>query len=210
MKIMVPGELRSHASPVGAWYALYTRHQHEKIVAQTLLGKGFEIFLPLQTVPRRWKDRTKMLSLPLFPCYVFLRGGLERWAQIITTPGVFSLVGFGDRPTAIPEAEIEALRRVEACCVLEPHPFLRCGDLVRVISGPLEGIQGILVRKKNQFRLVLSVELLEKSAAVEVDVATVERMAKPEVRHHRSPQTNLLAQVPAVVLSRSLELRGRM
>jgi transcription antitermination factor NusG len=162
-----------------AWFALYTRHQHEKVIAQALASKGFEVFLPLYTAARRWKDRTKQLSLPLFPCYLFLRGTMERRLDITTTPGIVTILGGGGESGIVPESEIEAVRQVvERGAKVEPHPFLHCGDWVRVKSGPLEGIEGILVRKKNLFRLVLSVELLEKSAAVEVDVSMVERVAR--------------------------------
>lgn len=161
-----------------AWYALHTRYQHEKTVAHILTSRGFETFLPLQTVARRWKDRSKRLSLPLFPCYVFLQGGLERRLDVVRTPGIHGFVGIAGQPAIVPQAEIEAVRRVvERGMQVEPYPFLRCGDWVRVVCGPLEGVEGMLVRKKNLFRLVLSVELLEKSAAVEVDVSMVERLA---------------------------------
>jgi transcription antitermination factor NusG len=160
-----------------AWHALYTRHQHEKTVAQILTRKGFEILLPLYSTARRWKDRTKLLSLPLFPSYVFLRGGLERWLAIMTTPGVHSFVSFAGEPAAISPAEIEAIRRVvEGGARVEPHPLLKCGEWVRVKCGPLMGIQGILVRKKNMYRLVLSLEILGKAAAVEIDAYLVERV----------------------------------
>jgi transcription antitermination factor NusG len=160
-----------------AWYAIYARHQHEKTVAQILTSKGFEVLLPLYQSVRRWKDRTKTLSLPLFPCYLFLNGGLERRLDILTTPGIHALVSTAGSPNPIPPAEIEALRRtIESGASLEPHPFLKCGDLVRVKSGPLTGIQGILVRKKNLYRLILSVEMLGQSAAVEVDALLVERL----------------------------------
>jgi len=164
-----------------AWHALYTRHQHEKVVARVLENKGFEIFLPLYPTARRWKDRTQLLSLPLFPCYVFLRGGLDRWLDIILTPGIHSFVGSDGQPAAIPETEIEDVRKgVQKGVRVEPHPFLRCGDRVRVKSGPLEGLEGILVRKKNLFRLVLSVEFLEKSVALEIDAWAVERITRPK------------------------------
>jgi transcription antitermination factor NusG len=163
--------------PPRAWYALYTRHQHEKTVAHILTNKGFEILLPLYSVARRWKDRTKLLSLPLFPCYVFLNRGLERRTDIMTTPGIHSIVSNGGQPAAIPTAEIDAIRRaVESGSRLEPHPLLKCGDWVRVKCGPLERIEGILVRKKNLYRLVLSVEMLGKAAAVEIDAFLVERL----------------------------------
>ena len=160
-----------------AWYALYTRHQHEKNSARILANKGFETFLPLYTAAHQWNDRVKRLSLPLFPCYVFIRGGINRRFEILTTPGIHSWVGVAGNPSPIPDAEIESIRKlVETSMRVEPHPFLKCGDWVRVKSGPLAGIEGILVRKKNLLRLVLSVELLEKSVAVEVDASTVERV----------------------------------
>ncbi|HUY12640.1 MAG TPA: UpxY family transcription antiterminator [Terriglobia bacterium] len=159
------------------WYALYTRHQHENTVADILSNKGFCVFLPLYQATHRWKDRAKVLSLPLFPSYVFVRGGLDRQLQIMTTPGVYTIVAVAGRAAAISDAEIGAVRRmVESSLRVEPHPFLKCGDRVRVKSGALEGIEGILVRKKNFVRLVLSVELLMKSVAVEVDAWMVERV----------------------------------
>ena len=159
------------------WYALYTKHQHEKTVARILTIKGFDTLLPLYQTARRWKDRTKTLSLPLFPCYVFLRGALERRLDVMTTPGIFALVSNAGEPAAIPTAEIEAIRRaVESGASIEPYPFLKCGEWVRVKCGPLAGIQGILARKKNLYRLVLSVEMLGKAAAVEIDSCLVERL----------------------------------
>ena len=159
------------------WYALFTRHQHEKTVAHILTNKGFDTLLPLYSVARKWKDRTKLLFLPLFPCYVFLKGGLERRLDIMTTPGIYALVSNAGQPLSIPSAEIDAIRRaVESGSRIEPHPLLKRGDWVRVKDGPLEGIQGILVRKKNLYRLVLSVEMLGKAVSVEIGAFLVERM----------------------------------
>jgi transcription antitermination factor NusG len=163
----------------GSWCALYVRHQHEKAVAQILSTKGFETLLPLYSAKRQWKDRVKQLSLPLFPCYLFLRYGFERRLEVLTTPGVHGFVGASGRATPIPKVEMDAVRQIIKKGIrVEPHAYLRCGDWVRVKSGPLEGIEGFLVRKKNQSRLVISVELLQKSAAVEVDVAMVEPLAR--------------------------------
>ena len=162
-----------------AWYALYTRHQHEKVVAQTLSNKRFEIFLPLYNTVHHWKDRNRQLSLPLFPCYVFIRAGLDRRGEVISTPGIHAYVSVGGRPIPIPDEEIAAVRQtITRCARVEPHPFLKCGDWVRVKYGPLEGIEGILVRQKNQFRLVLSVKLLQQAAAAEVDMSMVERISR--------------------------------
>ncbi|MGH9325159.1 MAG: UpxY family transcription antiterminator [Terriglobia bacterium] len=158
------------------WYALYTRHQHEKTVEDLLSKKGFQVFLPLYKSQRRWKDRIKTLSLPLFPSYVFVHGGMERQLDIIMTPGVYSMVTAAGKVAIIPGEEIEAVRRmVENSVRVEPHPFLKCGDWVRVKAGPLAGIEGILTRIKGLFRLVISVEMLQQSVAVEVDASVVER-----------------------------------
>jgi transcription antitermination factor NusG len=187
------------------WYALYTRHQHEKMVAKILAAKGLETFLPLHTAAHHWKDRTKVISVPLFPCYVFLTAALEhRHLQIVTTPGVYGLVLSAGQPAVIPVVEMEAIRRVvESGARLEPHPFLKCGDRVRIKSGPLVGIQGILVRKKNMCRLVLSVEMLGKAAAMEVDAFQVEpvnvtRLSDRSIEH--SSQSS----------ARMRDLQGRM
>jgi transcription antitermination factor NusG len=159
------------------WHALYTKHQHERSVARNLICKGFEVFLPLYAAARYWKDRVKVLHVPLFPCYVFVRADAERRLDIITTPGIHGWVSNGGYPATIPAAQIEGIRQaVGSGAHIEPHPLLRCGDRVTVKCGPLAGIQGILVRKRNVYRLVLSVEMLGKAAAVEIDAALVERL----------------------------------
>jgi transcription antitermination factor NusG len=173
------------------WYAVYTRHQHERAAAESFSSNGFEVFLPMYDVVRQWKDRMKKLSVPLFPCYVFLRGMSERRLKILSTPGVHSIVMSAGRPASIPEAEIDAIRRVvESRLRVEPHPFLRCGDWVRIKSGPLAEIEGILIRRKNSYRLILSAELLERSIAVEVDALSVEplphRAAQPPLSSTRT------------------------
>jgi transcription antitermination factor NusG len=191
MELVSQGTFNSPRAGVGAepsfsWYAIHTNCQHEKLVARILTQKGFDVLLPLYDVAHRWKDRTKRLSLPLFPCYVFIQGGLDRRLQILGTPGVHGFVGWSGRAAPIPEEEIAAVvRTIESSLKVEPHPFLRCGDWVRVRSGPLEGIEGILVRKKNLFRLVLSVEMLQKSVAVEVDVTAVESVTRPDAAQTR-------------------------
>jgi transcription antitermination factor NusG len=173
MSISLSTDLNTcHESP---WWALYTRHQHEKTVAEMLSNKGFDVFLPLYDSMRRWKDRKKLLSLPLFPGYVFVRGGLSRKLQVVSTPGVHMILYRGEQVAIIPDAEIQGIRAaVDGHYRVEPHPFLKCGDRVRVIHGSLEGVEGILSRKKNYIRLVLSVEMLAQSVAVEVNASDVE------------------------------------
>jgi transcription antitermination factor NusG len=166
-----------------SWYALYTRHQHEKMVDQVLTNKGFNTFLPLYATIHNWKDRTKALTLPLFPCYVFLKGGIDRRLHILTTPGIYGLVSSAGQPAVIPDTEIEAIRRVvESGARVEAHPYLKCGNWVRVKCGPLIGIEGILVRKKNISRLVLSVEILGTAAAIEVAAFQVEEVNAPRTK----------------------------
>lgn len=167
-----------NVSSASWWWAVYTRHQHENAVADVLKAKGFDVFLPLYESLRRWKDRNKLLLLPLFPCYVFLRGGLERRSQVVTTPGIHMILYSGERIATIPPEEIEAIQRtLEGNLRVEPHPYLKCGDRVRVTRGSLEGVEGLLVRKKSQYRLVLSVEMLAQSVAVEIDAARDRRAA---------------------------------
>ena len=179
-----------------AWWALYTRHQHEKVVADMLSAKGFEVFLPLYESVRRWKDRKKLLLLPLFPCYVFVRGGLNRHLQIVTTPGVHMVLYRGEHVAIIPEDEIRSIRMaVEGMGGVEPHPFLKCGERVRVTRGTLEGVEGVLVRKKNRYRLVLSVDMLAQSVAVEIDASEVEPVEARVQSHSRQDyQTVCVAQ----------------
>jgi transcription antitermination factor NusG len=146
------------------------------------------VFLPLYETVRRWKDRKKTISLPLFPCYLFVRGGLDRKLQVVTTPGVHMILYRGDRVATIPQQEIDAIQRaVEGSYRIEPHPFLKCGTRVRVVRGALEGVEGILVRKKNMCRLILSVDMLAQAVAVEVHAADVEPCITPETRSAIAP-----------------------
>jgi transcription antitermination factor NusG len=165
-------------------------------VAENFSSSGLEVFLPLYNVVRQWKDRKKHLALPLFPCYVFLRGESGRRVQVLSTPGVHYIVTIAGRPAAIPEVEIEAIRRAaQSPLGVEPHPFLRCGDRVRIKSGPLADIEGILVRRKSSYRLILSAELLQKSIAVEVDAFRVEPLSR--LAEVRSLSTTLVRQKAA-------------
>ena len=158
-----------------SWWALYTRHQHEKTVVEMLSFKGIEVLLPLYEANRRWKDRNRLQTLPLFPGYVFVRTTYHRKLDVLTTPGVHMILHRGQEIATIPEHEIEAIQKaVSTPAKVEPHPFMTFGMRVRVTCGPLEGVEGILVRKKNVSRLVLSVKMLAQSVSVEVCAANVE------------------------------------
>jgi transcription antitermination factor NusG len=189
------------------WCALHTRHQHEKSVATILATKGFEVFLPTYQTTRRWTDRTKRIRLALFPGYLFLADAADRRIQILSTPGVHSIVKFGSLPAVIPNEEIDAIRRmVESPLGVEPHPFLQEGDFVRIRSGPLEGLEGILSRKKDALRLVLSVKLLGRAASVEVDSSSIERVGGTRSAKI-TPETQAVAAAGLLVREPSVHLQ---
>ncbi len=152
------------------WLAACVRSRHEKKVVQHLEGSALECFLPLYESIHRWKDRRATVSLPLFPGYVFARIDPAERMRILTTPGVVKLVSFQGQPAAIPESEIESLRTLCAHDVrMQPHPYLQVGRRVHIKSGPFAGTEGILVRKKARFRFVLSLHLIARSVAMEID-----------------------------------------
>lgn len=157
------------------WYAAYTNANHEKRVAEQLAQKSIEHFLPLYASARRWKDRTVNLQMPLFPGYVFLQLALRDRLQVLQVPGVVRLVGFGGTPAELPAEEVESLRRAQAGGMhLEPHPFLSVGRRVQITAGPLAGRVGILKRWKGRLRVLLSVELIQRSVLVDIDVSAIE------------------------------------
>lgn len=158
-----------------AWYAAYVKHHHERKIAGLLQHKGFNAFLPEQKVVHRWKDRNKTLYTPLFPGYVFVHGDLEEKFHIVNTPGVFFLVESQGRACAIPRQEIESIRRLtKSGLMADSHTFLTSGDRVQIRTGPLAGVVGILSRFKNQYRVVLSIELIEKAVSIEVELGNIE------------------------------------
>jgi transcription elongation factor/antiterminator RfaH len=159
-----------HTEAVRRWYALQTRSRHEKVVHSQLEQKAFESFLPLYRSVRRWKDRRKELALPLFPGYVFVRMELSERREALKTHGVARIVSFGGIPASLPEKEIEAIRHfLEKRMRVDPHPYLRVGQRARIRSGPFAGLEGILLRKKNRLRFVISLDLIYRSVAVEID-----------------------------------------
>ncbi len=156
------------------WYAAYTCAHHEKRVAAELGAREVEHFLPLYSSVRRWKDRRVQLELPLFPGYVFVRLALRDRLRVVQIPSVVRLVGFGGLPTSLSDEEMEILRAgLLHSLRAEPHPFLTVGRRVRITSGPFAGLQGILKRKKSNFRVVVSLELIQRSVAVDVEAADV-------------------------------------
>jgi len=166
---------RRSAISEAKWYAIYTWANHEKSVARQLEVRSIESFLPLYEKVSRWKDRRVKLQLPLFSGYVFVRMALEEKLRVLEIPGVVRLVGFSGVPAPLDNGEIEAVRNGLAGAVAaEPCPYLRVGRLVCLNSGPLKGMQGVLVKKKSGYRFVLSIELIQRSVSVEVDAADIQ------------------------------------
>lgn len=160
------------------WFALTVRPQHEKSTARALSNQGLEGFLPLYLTRRRWSDRIKELELPLFAGYVFCRFAPEHRLGVLTTPGVTSIVGFGGAPVPVNDQEIAALQQTVASGLpVQPWPFLECGQRVRIERGPLRGLEAILVRSKDFWRVVLNVDLLRRSVAVEIDRDVISPLA---------------------------------
>ena len=161
------------------WYAAYTRANHERRVSDQLGEREVENFLPEYESVRRWKDRKVRLQRPLFPGYVFVHMALRDRLRVLQVPGVARLVGFDGHPAAVPEEEVLRIREyLESGLRAEPHPYLKVGRRVRLKNGPLAGTEGILLRRKGKLRVVISMELIQRAVAVDVDVTDVEALAK--------------------------------
>jgi transcription antitermination factor NusG len=155
-----------------AWYALNVKPKHERAVARNLHAKGLEEFSPVYHVTRRWCDRMKQLDLELFPGYVFCRFSFEERLLVLGTPGVTSIVGFGRQPVPVDEREIDDIRAaVRSGLPLRPWPYLHAGEKVRIEQGCLEGIAGIVLRDNDRCRVLINVEMLQRSVAIESDRA---------------------------------------
>jgi transcription antitermination factor NusG len=164
----------AHAS-APHWYALYTNARHEKVVAHQLEQRQIETFLPLYRTWHRWKDRRKQIELALFPSYVFVRIEEQQKLPVLKVPGAVHVVSFNGKMAALPQREIDALRTaLENEIYAEPCPYLKIGRRVRVVRGPMQGAEGILSRKKDKCRVVISVDVLMRSVAVEVDATDLE------------------------------------
>ena len=163
----------SHAN----WYAIYTRSRHELYVKRQLDHKGISNLLPLYTKVSQWKDRKKEIQLPLFPGYLFVRIPLLNRMAVLTTFGVVYIVGDGSGSLPVPEESINSIQSfLTQGLKCDPHPYLKVGNRVRITEGPLNGIEGILIRKKNRTLLVVSVDLIQRSVSVEIESWKIERV----------------------------------
>ena len=161
-----------------AWYAVHTRSRHEKVVAEELCSREVECFLPLAERLSKWKDRRKLIQFPLFPGYLFVRVCMQqRRLDIVKVPSVVRIVGFGNVPEPISDNQIKAVMElVFHKMECDPYPYLVAGTRVRIVRGPLRGLQGSLVEKKKRFTFVLSIDLIQQAVACEIDAADVEEI----------------------------------
>lgn len=169
----------SAANQPQRWFAAYTSPRHEKAVVRQLNARQIESFLPLYTSVRRWKNGCRVaVEQPLFPGYVFVHVQRRYSAWVLQVPGVVSLVGSGREPSELSWQEIESLREGLPQRFYEPHPYLNAGDRVRIIAGPLAGMSGVLVRTKKSLRVVLSLDLIMQSVAVEIGINEIDTFRK--------------------------------
>ncbi len=173
-----PTALVSSSLESPKWFAVYTSPRHEKVVARHFEFRAIESFLPLYRESHRWKNGCRVnVEQPLFPGYVFARIGRDGMTRTLSVPGVVLVVGSGRQPQALPDFEIETLRSGLRLRKFEPHPYLVVGDRARIKSGSLAGMVGVLARRKNHLRVVLTLELIMRSVAVEVDADELERVS---------------------------------
>ncbi len=175
------------------WYVLQCWVRKENTIATQLLNQGFECFLPQYKSIRAWSGRKTVVEQPLFPGYVFCRFDYTQRRPVVMTPGVQQVVGFGRVPSPVADHEIEALQVATASeAAVQPWPYLEIGDQVRIHTGKLSGIEGILINFKGNHRIVLSVTLLQRSVALEVDLDWVASVEKNE----RTREKRILAGAP--------------
>lgn len=180
------------------WFAMRVRTNYEKVVSKALEFRELESFLPTYQEPRIWSDRTKKIHQPLFPGYVFCRLNPGERVFALLAPGAMNLIGIGATPKAIPETEIESLKALIRSFEVKPWPFLQVGQKVRVKRGPLAGVEGVIETFRSGYRIVVSIELLHRSVAAEVDgiclaplFDTVQRLPGDA---HSLPAQNLLSE----------------
>jgi transcription antitermination factor NusG len=190
-----PENAAEQGARVFPWFALQVWSRREALVATQLRGQGYECYLPLSKSIRRWSDRMKEVELPLFPGYLFCRFDLHNRGPLLMTPGIRQIVGVGRTPMSVDESEVEAIRQALASGLpSQPWPFLQIGERVRVSHGSLKNLEGILVNFKGSNRVVLSVTLLQRSVAMEVDLSWV-----TPVDEAKAAPSRMLRERPAAV-----------
>jgi transcription antitermination factor NusG len=180
-----PPEVVSDALQARKWFALYTTARHEKRVAEHLAQRQIERYLPLYRSERKWSDGSRVtLELPLFPCYLFIHIRRKERGSVLAVPGAVTVVGgTGGEPAPLPDATIDALRSGLELRHAQPHPLLTVGQRVRIRSGALAGLEGIVVRNKNGFRVVMTLEHIMQSYSVEVDLEDLELLTPGDLSY---------------------------
>ena len=171
------------------WFAAYTMSRHEKRIASHCERIGIEQFLPLYSCRRSWKNRTTVgLQVPLFPNYLFVRLAPQDHGPLMRLPGLLSTVGNATGPVAIPDADMELLRQIIDCKTIEPHPYMVKGDRVRVTTGPLAGVVGVVQKRGNGLRFIVTLDVIGKSVSLHIDGSALELIV-PQAslpREHRN------------------------
>lgn len=190
------------STEVAQWYAIQTRAKHERRIATDLQGSGIVTFVPAIREVHRWSDRRKIITTPLFLCYVFAQTAEWRqvYMRVLRTPGVLRWVGANGAPASIPSSELDAIRSLLKNDIpLSPHAYLRLGERVRIRGGALDGIEGVLTGRMGDSRLVISVELIRQSMALSLDGYDVEPVDTARVRWANSAvgcTRNQIAELP--------------
>ena len=175
MEMKTKNEAIINPTPIQHWFAIHTRSRHEKAIAARLDSDETEIFLPLHRTRKTWKNGVHAdVDQPLFPCYLFAKIGLHNRLRLLQTPGVLGFAASTAKPTPISDEQMALLRTATATLKAEPHPYLNCGDHVRIVAGALAGLEGILTRRKHEYRVVLSIEAIMRSIVVEVSEFEIE------------------------------------
>ena len=192
----LPEHAASNSSPKTSWYALQVRSRKEGYVASQIMGQGYECLLPTYKSIRKWSDRVKEVEQPLFPGYLFCRFDFQNRRPVITTPGVLQIVGYGRTAISVSDEEIQSLQlAVSSGMPKQPWPYLEVGQRVRVNYGTLSGLEGILVNVKGNHRVILSVTLLQRSVAMEVETSWLS-VVKEEARESMTQRILRPIRVP--------------
>jgi transcription antitermination factor NusG len=190
---MISQEFIGVAEEVQPWFALRVRSNYEQVASLHLRSRGYQEFSPSYKVERQWSDRKKMTDQPLFPGYVFCRLNPNDRLPVLTVPGVMGMVGFGDGPMSIPEEEVGRVRSMlNSGLVVMPWPFLKVGETVLIERGPLSGVEGILQEVKGKCRIVVSINLLQRSVSSEIDRAWVRPLKALQTQEIPPPLDNSL------------------
>jgi transcription antitermination factor NusG len=160
--MLPPTQLEAH------WCAVYIVARHEKVVADLMTRKSLETFLPLYHSIRYWKKRRAHVELPLFPSYLFVRISSDQRIRALEIPGVVHIVSFQGAPVRVPDEEIDKLQMALQLRKSEPYPYLGAGSRIRIKCGPLQGLEGVVVRQNSQTRIIVSVDFIQRSTSVEL------------------------------------------